>query len=104
MSRGPDAGTLLSRALAESAVRARCPVELVSTQWTRWASATFAGARHVLMLSAASGPAFDKWLEELPEADFELRGHIVADLVIAGVRRDLHATFANIEVLTVEDR
>jgi len=104
MSRGPDAGTLLSRALHEAATRAGCPIELVSADWTRWASATFVGARHVLTLSAASGAAFEKWLEELPESDFALRGHIVADLVIEGVRRDLRVTFATIEVLTVEDR
>lgn len=104
MSRGPDAGTLFARALVAGAARAGCPIELLSAEWTRWASATFSGARHALRLGGPSGPALEKWLEELPEAEIVLRGHIVADLTIDGVQRNLDHTFANIEALTVEDR
>ncbi len=56
MSRGPDAATLLERALLVAADAAGCPVAVVASDWTRWASATFTGARHSLTLTAAASP------------------------------------------------
>ncbi|MEI9928049.1 MAG: hypothetical protein WDN44_10600 [Sphingomonas sp.] len=66
MSRGPDAAVLLERALAASAGRARCPIRVTAAGSTRWASATFAGARHELTLAADPSPALDAWLAGLP--------------------------------------
>lgn len=62
MSRGPDAATLLERALLTAADSAGCPVAVVTSDWTRWASATFTGARHSLTLTAAASPRLDRWL------------------------------------------
>lgn len=104
MSRGPDAHTLLSRALLAQAAAAGCPVTLVRSDWTRWASVTFTGARHAITLSSHSGTALDRWLAELPEAEFALHGHLVADLLVAGTRRSGNAVEISLEVLTVEDR
>lgn len=104
MSRGPDAATLLARALTDGADRAGCPVRIVAAEWTRWASVTFTGARHLLTLAAEASPALDAWLSALPEAEFALRGHVVADLVVDGVRREGDAATVRLEVLTVEER
>jgi hypothetical protein len=104
MSRGPDAATLLTRALLASAEQAGCPVRIAASDWTRWASATFTGARHVLKLEAASSEAFDAWLAALPEAEFALRGHLVADATVESVRREGETATAIVEFLTVEER
>lgn len=104
MSRGPDAETLLRRALEASAEAAGCPVTLVHSDWTRWASATFTGARHLLALTAPPSPALDRWIAALPEAELRLRGHLVADLVVEHVRRSGEAVTLSLEVLTVEER
>lgn len=104
MSRGPDAATQLERALAESAARAGCPIRIAAADWQRWASATFAGARHALTLESAASPTFDSWLAALPEAEFALRGNLVADLTVDSRTRAGDVAVARIEVLTVEAR
>lgn len=104
MSRGPDAGILLERALLASAAAAGCPVVITKSSSTRWASATFTGARHRLTLTASASPALDAWLASLPEAEFALGEHLVADAVIEGTRRDGTVLTAVVEVLTVETR
>ncbi|HVJ03005.1 MAG TPA: hypothetical protein VM662_12540 [Sphingomonas sp.] len=104
MSRGPDAATLLGRALVAASERAGCPVSLAEADWTRWASATFAGARHSVVLVGTQSPALDAWLAALPEAEFALRGHLVADLKLVRVRHAGAARTVEIEALTVEER
>lgn len=104
MSRGPDIATLLERALAASAVRAGCPLAIVEADWERWASATFTGARHRLTLCAQGGERLDAWLAMLPEMEFAIRGHLVADLTVVGVERASDKAAIRIEALTVEDR
>ena len=104
MSRGPDAAILLERALLAGAETAGCPLTVTAADWTRWASATFTGARHMLTLSGAASPALDRWLVGLSEAEFALRNHLVADLSVTRVMRtDGVATIA-LEALTVEER
>lgn len=98
MSRGPDAGTRLARAL-ESAGPA---VVVTARRSTPWASVTFTGARHALTVEAPASVALDAWLEALPEAEFAIPGHLVADLAVVEVRRDGTRVRAVIEVLTVE--
>ncbi len=99
MSRGPDAATLLERRLRLSAEAAGVTIAIVASDWTRWASATFNGARHRLTLASAD-TGFAPWLAGLGEADLPLRGHLVADLTVAARRGDA----VEIEVLTVEER
>lgn len=104
MSRGPDAAILLERALLAGAEAAGCPLTVTAADWTRWASATFTGARHMLTLGGAASPALDRWLVGLSEAEFALRNHLVADLSVTRVTRtDGVATIA-LEALTVEER
>lgn len=104
MSRGPDAEALLRRALEASAEAAGCPAALVASDWTRWASATFTGARHLLTLAAPPSAALDAWIAGLPDAELRLRRHLVADLVVDHVRRAGDRVTISLEVLTVEER
>ncbi len=104
MSRGPDVGTLLERALVAGAERAGCPLAALDAEWTRWASATFNGARHVLRLAGADLPALAAWLAALPEAEFRLRGHLVADVTVTSVSREDGQAVVGIEALTLEER
>lgn len=102
MSRGPDAGVLLERALLHQAAQAGVDLSIVSAGWTRWASATFAGARHDLLLSAAPSPTLDSWVADLPEAEFALRHHLVADLTVESRIRTGDRIELRLGVLTVE--
>ena len=104
MSRGPDAATLLERALIAGAQAAGCPVTVAHADLTRWASATFTGARHMLTLAATASPALERWIADLPEAEFALRGHLVADLSVEAVRREGADVTVMLEILTVEER
>lgn len=104
MSRGPDAATLLERALADHAARARIDLTLTRSKVKRWASVTFAGMQHQLTLTSPATNAFDAWLEALPDAEFDLRGHLVADLMVESVRREAGVATVELEVLTVEER
>ena len=103
MSRGPDPGTALVRALEANALRAGCPLRTSASDWTRWASATFTGARHEVTLEADESGALDDWLTELPEVELPIRGHLVADIVVISVRRAEGVAKIRLEALTVEE-
>ena len=103
MSRGPDAATLLVRSLEADSQRAACPMRVTDSSWTRWASATFNGARHELSLEATDSAALAAWLDALPEADLPMRGHLVADIVVIGVSRAGGVATIRVEALTVEE-
>ena len=103
MSRGPDVTAQLERALLKSARAAGCPLELIKSEMTRWASVTFSGTHHWLTLTGEISSALEAWLEALPEADFRLRDHVVADLILFAIEREYGAVAMIVEVLTVED-
>ena len=102
MTRGPDAGTLLARALEGDAEKAGCAVRVVDSAWTRWASATFTGARHHLTLEADETPLFQGWLTALPETDLTIRGLLVADMTVTSLRMAEGVATLALEALTVE--
>ncbi|TGX54101.1 hypothetical protein E5A73_08235 [Sphingomonas gei] len=104
MSRGPDAATQLERALVAAAAAAGCPIAITTSDWTRWASATFTGARHALTLRAGASPMLDYWLVGLDEAEFALRGYLVADITVIHVTRHGTTVTIALEALTVEER
>ncbi|RIA37640.1 hypothetical protein DFR49_3527 [Hephaestia caeni] len=104
MSRGPDAGTLLTRALVAAAAADGVACAITDADWIRWASATFTGAQHRLTLSGAFTPALDDWLTALPDREFALPGHLVADLTILAMRASPDRIEAELQALTVEDR
>lgn len=102
MSRGPDIGTLLVRTLYRDSVAKSCPMKIVGSDCVRWASATFVGARHAMTWTALPSPALDTWLAELPEAEFDLRGHLLADIDVVAITRTATCVGIEIEALTVE--
>ena len=103
MNRRTDAATLLERVLLADAAKSRVTVAVIASGATRWASATFVGARHRLTLSGDATDAAAAWLDELADADLPLRGHLVADLAVIE-RAVAEARFtATVEVLTVEE-
>lgn len=103
MSRGPDAATLLVRALDRTAGAAGLRLTVRHADWRRWASATFAGARHELTVELPDGEAAERWLAELPEMDLIVRGHLVADAIVLRQHGEGELRIATLEILTVED-
>ncbi|MEG3165708.1 hypothetical protein U1701_14005 [Sphingomonas sp. PB2P19] len=99
--RGPDAGTLLIRALRT--MGAEFAVRIDSIAGRPWASATFAGTRHVVRLSAPDVPDVRSWLTSLPEAEFALRGHIIADLALDSIETLDGDLCATLTVLSLEE-
>jgi hypothetical protein len=93
MSRRANAGTALTRLLG-----ARTPgVTISAVESTPWASVTFSGARHRLVASGEAA-ALDRFAAGLECDAFDLPGHIVAEIVVAGRA----ARSLTIEALTVE--
>jgi hypothetical protein len=80
--------------------------EILRSTSCPWASATFTGAQHLADLRYTGSQAHDradKLAKGLPEAEFAIPGHIVADLSIES--RDLGQDEAHLQlaILTVED-
>ena len=99
MSRGPDAATQLARALERNGPG----VTVSRCEATPWASVTFAGARHRLTLEARATTGLDRWLAGLPDAEFALHGHLVADVTVTAIEHCDGRASVSIEALTVED-
>ena len=101
---GFDAETRLRRALASSALRAGAAIAVARSEATRWSSATFTGARHEVELAAVANDTVERWLNDLPEVELAMAGHLVADLKIVAMRQAGLDLTVTLEVLTVEDR
>ena len=72
----------LVSALMELAER---KAELVRHSERSWASATFSGTRHEVVLSFAGGEAIaagERFIEALPEHEFAISGNLVADAAV----------------------
>lgn len=102
MTDGATAATRLERALAKHATTAGVALTIATIRSTRWASATFAGARHRLEVTVAGAGACD-WLAGLAEADLPMPGQLVADVVLVEQHRASGKSRAVLEILTVED-
>ncbi|WP_164115424.1 hypothetical protein [Sphingorhabdus sp. Alg239-R122] len=98
-----DAGDMLSAALVEAS---RGQGRVIRRTGKAWASATFAGMRHSIEMYFAGTDAVTagKALAiRLNEREFDLKGHIVAD-INAVQEAEQDGTFTlEIEALTVED-
>lgn len=97
----------LRRALGVVFVGFGAAVTFESLTSRPWASITFAGERHKLVLRLP-GPgaqaAVDAFLDGLADREFALRGHIVADIEATGIERDGDGQLRlTLEALTVED-
>lgn len=94
--RDPDAA--LRRALCSQAEAAGCTIVPVDAQAVPWFSATLSGARHLLSFEAMASPALDRWMRDLPEAEWVLPGLLVADVAAM-----LDATRLTVAILTIDD-
>jgi hypothetical protein len=100
-----DAHRLLLRAIGER-VAADGPAEIVSARSEPWASATFSGARHSLQLRFDGSDAADRASRltgELDGIEFNLPGHLVADIALTSRCDNAAGVDLAIEALTVED-
>jgi hypothetical protein len=103
-----DAATALLRALGASFARFDCAFRVLELSSRSWASVTFTGARHCVAFSlegAGAAAAADAFLARIEEAQFDLRGHILADIAVVGNDRSPggERVELNLEALTVED-
>ncbi|MBV9930859.1 MAG: hypothetical protein JO013_07930 [Alphaproteobacteria bacterium] len=100
-----DAGTALLRALRAMLEGAGALV-VEEVRSRRWASVTFAGARHELALRLegdGAEAAAARFVAGLDAAEFALAGHIVADIALVAEERRRGCARLRIEALTVED-
>lgn len=100
-----DATTALLRAIRE---KFRGGGELVfeDIRSRAWASVTFSGARHeltMLVTGAEATGAAARFAGTLDEAEFRLRGHILADIALVSSEAMAEGVRLRIEALTVED-
>ena len=75
----------LVSALMELAKR---KAELVRHSERSWASATFSGTRHEVVLSFSGAEAIaagEQFIDALPEHEFAVAGHLVADAAVVAV-------------------
>ena len=99
-----DAVTTLVRVLKKAVDGFAAVLEVEEISSRAWTSVTFSGARHRLRLrleGAEAGPAALK-LSRLDEDELELRGHVLADLVVAVEEEAGDEVHLGIEALTVE--
>ena len=71
-----------------------------------WCSATFLGAQHSIVLRFSGDLAplqAEAFAELLPEAQFTLRRHVVADVTVDGIGEGPDGTAISLSVLTIED-
>ena len=96
----PTAGAArrLARALRTSATAAGLDALILSTTERPWASATYVGARHRLVIGLPASHARHRWLAALAEADLPMRGHIALPPALLSTTDET----VMIEVVTLE--
>ncbi|HKX22074.1 MAG TPA: hypothetical protein VJM81_02230 [Rhizorhapis sp.] len=80
--------------------------EILSSSGRPWSSATFSGARHKTVLKISGGDAHvraQQFAAKVPEAEFRLPGHIVADAVVEAWTWESGKATMELALLTVED-
>jgi hypothetical protein len=103
----PDATSAFLGSLCRTFVSFRPTIEEIRSR--SWASVTFAGARHELTMRIAgegAAAAADDFIQHLEAKEFDLRGHIMADIALVSEERKDGEDWVRIslEALTVEDR
>lgn len=103
-----DATTALLRAISVNFVNLEPVIEEIRSR--DWASGTFAGTRHEWTFrieGEGAEAAADTFLDGIDEAEFDLRGHILADIALVKQERtsgtDGPLVRISLEALTVAD-
>lgn len=82
---------------------------LLSASSTPWASATFQGGRHIIVIGFTDTVALDALAARVGEAEFHIPGHIVADVSIdrheslAATHSDGPQATLHLSALVIED-
>ena len=93
------ASLALARALRRSAIEAGCEPTIISVSGCPWASVTFAGERHHVVLAIPASTARYRWLAGLDETDLPMHGRIaLPPTILSADDRTLE-----LDVLTLED-
>lgn len=102
----PSAADELRRLAVVNFVNFAGSVEVDEVVSQSWASITFSGERHQIRLrleGPRAGEAADAFLDGLSEREFELRGHILADIALVSEERpSTQQVHLCLEALTVE--
>jgi hypothetical protein len=106
MKHFPDATSALLRELSVNFAGLELTIEEIRSR--SWASVTFAGARHELVFrigGEGAAAAADDFIRHLEAREFDLRGHIMADIALQSEERRDGENWVRIslEALTVED-
>lgn len=99
-----DATTAFLRAIRLAFVKFAVTIEEVRSR--SWASVSFVGARHSLLLCIAGDgaeAAAAAFAGSLDAREFDLHGHILADVALAGSEPVDGGVRLRLEALTVED-
>jgi hypothetical protein len=92
------AASRLARALRASAADAGLDALVLSAHERPWASATYVGARHHIVLGLPASVARYRWLAALAEAELPMRGHVALPPAILLADDDT----VKLEVVTLE--
>jgi hypothetical protein len=98
-----DAATAFLRAVRADFANLAFAVEEIRTRG--WASVTFSGARHELAFRVEGEGAeseVSRFLSGLAAKEFDLRGHILADIALVSEERRPGCARVRLEALTVE--
>lgn len=96
--RGTDPAVAMLREL-----RRRVPdAELVSARQSPWASVTYSGVTLSLEVRSAAADAVDRLLLDLPEMEWRLPGHLMADVAGMAEPGAAGAIVLRIEALMLE--
>lgn len=71
-----------------------------------WCSATFVGARHEILLGLGgpdAGRRGSALADSLPETEFRIPGHVIADLAVDSLVEDGNRARLALSVLSIED-
>ncbi|WP_285017737.1 hypothetical protein [Novosphingobium sp. fls2-241-R2A-195] len=106
-AKAPTRGPWL-RLLSEVLGLAGPDADLLSHAERDWASATFSGARHTIVLAFEGAEAVtegEAFIAALPDHEFTIPRHLVADAALTSVehRQDLPRMTVHIEVLVLVD-
>jgi len=96
--RGTDPAVAMLREL-----RRRVPdAELVSARQAPWASVTYSGVKLSMEVRSAEADAVDRLLLDLPEMEWRLPGHLMADVAGMAAADEAGTTCLRIEALVLE--
>lgn len=93
--------------LRRALLRRCAALDIESIASERWASVTFTGARHRIACRLGGERAIElagAFCAGIGEAEFELPGHIVADIAVMEMTADRSGVAILLEALTVESR